>query len=414
MSDSKLAIDGGTPVRAEPMPARALFGEAEKAAAVAVFDEAIAAGGAFGYAGPHEQAYEEAFAETLGGGFAKGVNSGTSAVLAALAALELEPGSEVVVPPISDPGGVMPVAMLNCVPVPADGNGFSFNTGPEQIEAVMTERTKAIVIAHIMGEPADMAGICELAKSRGVPVVEDAAQAHLASVGGKPVGAWGEIAAFSTMSGKHHATGAQGGVVFTKDERLFWEARRFMDRGKPFGIDDSDGNVRLGLNLNSNELSAAIGLVQLKKLPEIVARRQATAEALVAGLTDLQTIRGPQLIEGAVATYWFVRLTIDTSRLTVGKATFGEALVAEGIPVWESYGHLPSQHRWFRERRTYGTSGYPWPDGAAGAGEVVELPNAAASIAESFLIVAHENWTDVEVNDTLAALAKIEAAYLRS
>ena len=414
MSDQTLAIDGGTPVRTEPMPARALFGEAEKAAAMAVFDEAIAAGGAFGYAGPHEQAYEAAFAGTLGGGFAKGVNSGTSAVLTALAALELEPGSEVVVPPISDPGGVMPVAMLNCVPVAADGNGFSFNMGPEQIEAEITERTKAIIVAHIMGEPADMPGICELARQRGVPVIEDAAQAHMAAVGGKPVGTWGDITAFSTMSGKHHATGAQGGVVFTADEELFWRARRFMDRGKPFGTDDSNGNVRLGLNLNSNELSAAIGLVQLRKLPGMIARRRAIAEALFAGLADLQAVRAPRLIDGAVATYWFIRLTADESRLSVDKTTFAEAVAAEGIPVTPSYGHLPSHHAWFKQRRTYGTSGYPWPDGAAGAGATIDLPNAGATIAESFLIVAHENWTDGEVKDTLAALGKVEAAYLKS
>ena len=414
MSDDKLAVNGGAAVRTGPFPARALFGEEEKAAAVALFDEAIAGGQAFGYNGPHEEAYQAAFAESLGGGFAKAVNSGTSAVLAAVAALELEPGAEVIVPPISDPGGVMPVAMMNCVPVPADGDGFSFNAGAEQIAAVMTERTKAIIIAHIMGEPGDMPAIMDLARQRGVPVIEDAAQAHAASVAGRPVGAWGELAAFSTMSGKHHATGAQGGVVFTKDEGLFWKARRFMDRGKPFGTDETS-NVRLGLNLNSNELSAAIGLVQLGKLPGIVARRRAAAEAIFAGLAELQAVSPPRLVDDAVATYWYVRVVVDESKLTVDKTTFAEAVAAEGIPLGVSYGHLPSEHVWFRERRTYGTSGYPWPDGAGGAAAAkIDLPNAAAVIASSFILSVHENWTDAEVRDTLAAMKKVERAYLKA
>ena len=115
-----LAIDGGTPVRTEPMPSRGLFGEKEKQAVMNLFDEAMESGNAFGYNGPHEAAYERAFCEYMGGGFADGVNSGTSAVFVALGALNLKPGTEVIVPPVSDPGGVMPVVMLNCIPVVAD------------------------------------------------------------------------------------------------------------------------------------------------------------------------------------------------------------------------------------------------------------------------------------------------------
>ena len=112
-----LAVNGGEPVRTAPMPPRRLFGEEEKAAAIAVFDEAIASGEAFGYNGPHETGYEADFCEMMGGGYADGVNSGTSALFCALGALDLPPCSEVVVPAISDPGAAMPAALLNCVPV---------------------------------------------------------------------------------------------------------------------------------------------------------------------------------------------------------------------------------------------------------------------------------------------------------
>jgi len=410
--EDRLAINGGPRVREAPFPPRRLFGQAEKDAAIEVFDEAIATGQAFGYGGPREQAYEREFAERLGGGFAKAVNSGTSAVLAALAALELEPGSEVICPPISDPGGVMPVPMLNCVPVPADTDGASFNAGPEQIASVVTERTGAIIVAHIMGEPADMAPIMELARARGLPVIEDCAQAHGATYQGRAVGTWGDLAAFSTMSGKHYASGAQGGVVFTTDEELFWRARRFMDRGKPFGLDEP-GNVRMGLNLNSNELAAAIGLRQLRKLPEIVRRRREIAAAIAEGLRPLRSVSPGKLPAGAEASYWHMRITVDPAGLTVDKDAFANALAAEGIPVTVSYDHVPSKQPWFRRRRTYGDSGCPWtcPLYAGPAEATYELPNCAHAVDANFLISIHENWSDAEIRDTLAALAKVHRAY---
>ena len=113
-----------------------------------------------------------------GGGYADLVNSGTSALYAALGALKLEAAGEVVIPPITDPGGAMPAALLCQVPVVADAAPGSFNAGAEQIAAVLTPHTRAIVVAHIAGEPADMTPILALAEERGIPVIEDCAQSH--------------------------------------------------------------------------------------------------------------------------------------------------------------------------------------------------------------------------------------------
>ena len=412
--EAELAIHGGKPVRQKPFPPRRLFGEEEKAAALEVFDEAIDTGQAFGYGGAREQAYEAEFAESMGGGLAKAVNSGTSAVLASVAALELELGSEVICPPISDPGGVMPVAVMNSVPVPADADGSSFNAGPEQIAAAITERTRAILIAHIMGEPADMAAIMELAHRRGLAVIEDCAQAHGATYRGRKVGTWGDVAVFSTMSGKHYASGAQGGMVFTRNEELFWKARRFMDRGKPFGLDETT-NVTLGLNLNSNELAAAIGRQQLRKLPTIVQRRREVAAGIAKGMKSLKSIQPGRLVALAEPSYWHMRVTVDPAQLRVDKDAFAQAVQAEGIPIMVSYRHVPSDHMWFRLRRTYGRSGCPWtcPHYAGPADRAYELPNCDAAAEANFLISIHENWGSQELRDTVTALAKVEQAYLR-
>jgi dTDP-4-amino-4,6-dideoxygalactose transaminase len=226
------------------MPARGLLGEAERQAAVGLFDAAIASGNAFGYNGPSEQQFERDFVEVMGGGFADAVNSGTNALFCALGALRLDALSEVICPPITDPGGIMPVVLNGCVPVVADADPRSYNTCAEEIEPLVTERTRAIVVAHIAGDAVDMGPVMALAEAHGLYVVEDCAQAHGATYAGRRLGTIGHIAAFSTMYGKHVCTGGQGGVVYTQDERLHWQGRQSADRGKPFGVLPDAGRNR--------------------------------------------------------------------------------------------------------------------------------------------------------------------------
>ena len=316
MPKSQLAIHGGTPIRTKPWPPRALFGEEEKQAVIDLFDQAIASGTAFGYEGPTERAYCEEFAEFLGGGYVDAVNSGTNAVYVALRALNPEPYTEIIVSPITDQGGVMPVPLLNCIPVVADTAPGSFNVGPEQIEAAITPLTSAIVVAHIMGEPADMEGIMAVARRHNIPVVEDCAQAHGAKLNGQYLGTFSEVSAFSTMFGKHHATGSQGGLVFTKDEDLYVKIRQASDRGKPFGLPAGSTNTMATLNFNLGDLGAAIGRVQLKKLPQIVGKRQEVAKAIIAGIEDIAAVSAPEQLPGAEPSYWYLRLRVNEEHLS--------------------------------------------------------------------------------------------------
>ena len=411
----RLAIDGGKPVVSEPMPARGLLSDMEKRAVVRLFEKAIAAGQAIGYNGPEEEAYCREFSEQLGGGYADAVNSGTNAVYVALRALELPPFSEVIVPPITDPGGMMPVPLCNLIPVPADAAPGSFNTGPKQIEARLTPRTSAILIAHIGGEPADMGAVLRLARKRKLPVIEDCAQSHGALYRGKPVGTLGTLGAFSTMFGKHHCTGGQGGVVFTKDEALYWKVRQCADRGKAFGV-DAPGNVLASLNMNLSEIGACIGRVQLKKLPRIVKRRRKVAAAVIEGIAGLQAVRVPKYVNGAEPSYWFLRLWLEADRLTVSKERFCEALAAEiGGGVTNEYRATPSTFPWFLERRVFGAPGLPWTaaEYKGDADAVHDIPNADASIVRSFRITVHEGMRASHGRKIAKALRKVEAAYLK-
>ncbi|MEW6755171.1 MAG: DegT/DnrJ/EryC1/StrS family aminotransferase [Candidatus Latescibacterota bacterium] len=409
-----LAIDGGEKVRQDPFPRRHLFGPQERAAAVELFARAEETGEAIGYNGPEERAYEEEFSAAMGGGYADLVNSGSSALYVALGALQLQTAGEVIVPPITDPGGVMPVALLNQVPVVADADPGTFNAGPDQIESVLTEHTRAIVVAHIAGEPADMDPILEIARGRHIPVIEDCAQAHGALYKGRRVGTLGTIAVVSTMSGKHHATGPQGGVVFTRDPDLYWEAKRFADRGKPFNL-EATSNVRAGLNLNGNDLAAAIGRVQLRKLEGILQRRRRVAGGIHAGLAGLRGVRPGRLLPQVEPSYWFLRFHVDVERLTVDKDAFARAVAAEGIPVMASYRHLPSEAIWFRERRVFPGSDYPWGLPAYRGDRRASFPcvNAVEAAQTHFCLSIHEGFGQREVNDVLAALRKVEEAYRR-
>jgi dTDP-4-amino-4,6-dideoxygalactose transaminase len=409
-----LAIDGGTPVRTAPMPRRTLIGEEEKQAVLALFDREMAQGGGFDrYGGTEVDAYEREFAAHVGTAFATSTSSGTAAIHAALAALRLEPGSEVICAPVTDPGGVMPVVWMQCLPVFADADPDTFNMDPASVAARITDRTRAIVVTHLAGQPADLDPILELARARKIAVIEDCAQAHDALYKGRKVGTLGTIGAFSLMGGKHSTAGGQGGMVATDDEELYWNAKRFADRGKPFNTAERH-SVLLGLNYRMTELEAAIGRVQLGKLPEVVRRRRALARGLGERIADLRAVRMGKVIAGAEPSYWFLLLKVDAEKLRVSKDGFAKAVGAEGVSVMPRYDFLVYEAPWFRNRATFGGSGWPWTliPGADAIAYEGSCPNARAAIETHMVLPCHEFFGEAEIDDVAVALRKVERAYL--
>lgn len=394
-------------------PARGHFGVEEKEAAMRLFDESIAGGHAFGYNGVQEQALCKEFADFLGGGYADGVNSGTTAVHVALAALKPPPFSEVVVSAVTDPGGIMPVVIQNCIPIIADTVPDSYNTGPKQVEAVITEQTSAIIVAHIGGEPMDIEGIMAVAAKYGIPVIEDCSQSHAAKIKGQYVGSFGTISAFSLMFGKHFCCGGQGGIVFTKDPELYKSIRHASDRGKPYGVENANGNLIATLNFNMDELHAAIGRVQLKKLPDIVAKRRAFAELLRAkGLGDFKFINIPELAPEIEHSYWWWRLSFASDELNCSKTDFCKALIAAGLPINPDYrGALPYTFEWFQNRQDK----HPWnnPLYLGNASEEPQTPNAFAVMDKSFNLAICESWGEQEADDIISIIREVEKNFLK-
>ena len=219
------------------------------------------------------------------------------------------------------------------------------------------------------------------------------------------------------MWGKHHSTGGQGGVVFTRDPELYRTIRGAADRGKPFGDTLPAGrNYLASLNFNQDELSAAIGRAQLAKLPAAVERRRAFVRALAEGLADVPSVRVPELPDGAEPSWWFLRLRY---RPMSGwdKERFCAAVAAEGVPVNPTYAALPATYTWFRERQVFGKrSGFPWTaaEYRGDPDRVFPCPNAHAAIAEHLTLPLRESWGAAEAAKIAAAFARVDRAARRS
>lgn len=407
----KLAIEGGPKAVMPDLPGRFSVGLEEKAALDVLFDKAAETGKTPGYSGPEEEAFCQEFAALYGVKHADGVNSGTNSVYVALKALNLPLFSEVVVGCVTDPGGMMPIVAVNCIPVPADTEPDSMNAGAEQIEARITERTSAILVAHIGGEPADMPAIMKVAEKYNLPVVEDNSQSHLATINGKYAGTFGRYGAFSLMFGKLMCVGGQGGAVICNSDEDYWAARRAADRGKPFGLPAGSTNCVASLNCNMDEVHATIGRVQIKKVAGIVARRQAAVAMLrKKGLEELQCVSIPQLRPGFVNTYWFWWLKFEAEKARCTKEEYCAALIAEGVDAMVDYSAgIPPTQTWFQNR----CSEFPWnnPLYKGDAGADYPIPNALRNNRERFRIRILESFGETETDQIAEAFRKVDAFY---
>ncbi|MFH1009213.1 MAG: DegT/DnrJ/EryC1/StrS family aminotransferase, partial [Candidatus Latescibacterota bacterium] len=307
-----------------------------------------------------------------------------------------------------------PILMLNCIPIFADADPETFNVDPKSVEERISDRTKAIIVAHIAGQPCDMDPLVQIARDHNLVLIEDASQSHDAEYKGRKAGTMGDIAVFSLMGGKHITAGGQGGMVITNNEELYWNAKRFADRGKPFGCDETT-NIFLGLNYRMTELDAAIGRVQLTKLPQIVAKRREAVSWIGERISDLKTVRLGKVIEGAVSSYWFLFLHVDESQLTVSKNDFARAVAAEGVPASPAYDNLICDQSWIRNRQAYGKSGCPWSCPFYGKEVVYEgsCPNARKAIDSHMAMAVHECYTEQEADDIAQALRKVEQHCLK-
>lgn len=245
--------------------------------------------------GPEVAAFEEDFSAIVGGRRCVAVNSGTSALHIGMVALGIGPGDEVIVPSFTFAATGNSVALTGATPVFVDIEADSFCIDPVAVEAAITERTAAIMPVHLYGHPAAMDRLRPVAERHGLALIEDAAQAHAASLHGVPVGAAGTVAAFSFYPTKNMTSG-EGGMIVTDDPDIERAARLLRNQG----MERRYENEVVGFNVRMTDLHAAIGRVQLAKLPGWTAQRQANAAYLDAKLSGVIV---PPVANGAVHVY---------------------------------------------------------------------------------------------------------------
>lgn len=411
MSAEKLAIDGGTPVRTDPFPGREPFG-LEDAAQVL---EALQNQTLFFPSGKKVYEFERSFGELYGVEHVTTSTSGTSAIHVAVGALNLEPGDEVITTSISDMGTVAPIIQCNCIPVFADIELGTFNLDPDDIERKISDRTRAIIVVHCWGQPANMDRMMDIAKKQDLYIVEDCSQAHYTRYKGKLVGTIGHIGAMSCQDSKHLQCG-DGGITITNDADLGKRAALFVDKGCDWS-EDRKYRLRyafIGPCYRMTELQGAILVSQLKRLPWIVEQRQKSGDRLVEMLQGIANVYPPERTEGAEHSYWNFPLRVDEEAMGIEPGAFGNALTAEGIPTGKWLGKPLYMFEALKDKIAFGTSKYPWAFTERGLAMEYEeglCPNAELAAKQLQTVPVNERTTEKDIEDIATAVQKVAEHY---
>lgn len=341
--------------------------------------------------GKHTPALEKAFAATYGVPYSRALASGTAAVHVAVAAVDPQPGDEIISTTITDFGAISPILFQGAIPVFADVDPVSLNVTPESIKARITPHTKAVIVTHLFGTAADMEGILKVTEPLGIPVIEDAAQALLAHQNGKLLGTMGIAGCFSFQQGKHMTTG-EGGLVISKDKKV--HDRMFLFTNKAWGYNDpGPDHWFLALNYRITELQSAVARAQFEKLPGIVERRQKAAEHFTRLIEGMPGVTLPKILPGCDHTYWRYTVSIDPEIVPGGAYALGDWLNKNGVGANAGYVGKPAyQLRIFQKKLTFGTSGWPWG-----------CPELDATSSPQ----AKGEWDDADFPGTLEGLARV-------
>jgi len=369
---AQLAIRGGQPVRDTLLPyGRQQIDDDDIAAVVEVLRSDWLT------TGPKVGEFERAFADFVGAKEAVAVSNGTAALHAAMHALGVGKGDEVIVTPMTFAASANAVLYVGATPVFADVNPETLLIDPAQVEAKITPSTKAIVAVDYAGQPCDYAALWAIADKHGLSIVDDACHAIGGSDRGRSVGTLATLNTFSLHPVKHMTTG-EGGVITTDDSEMAQKMRVFRNHGIT-----SDHRqraeaggffyemVELGYNYRITDFQCALGISQLRKLPDSVARRREIASMYDAAFADIDYVYPLAVRPEAVHAYHLYMVQFDTAALGMGRAEIFKALRAENIGVNVHY--IPVHlHPYYRQH--LGTSPGLCPIAEAAYERLVTLP----------------------------------------
>jgi len=394
MTEKKLVQQTPVPLPSDQDPSGRTLGSEE----LALLTQAIKSAMLFSPKGRFVKELEARYAEAVGARQAFACSSGTAAVHVAVAAIDPEPGDEIITTPITDMGALTPILYQCAIPVFADVDPVTCNVTAETIAARLSPKTKAIVVTHLFGNPCNMTDIMKLANARSIPVIEDAAQAFGAQHRGRKVGTIGAIGCFSLQQGKHITTG-EGGLVVSDDPALARRAFLYINKAWGYG-DKNPDHYFLALNYRMSELQGAVAAAQLPKLPEVVRRRVRTATDLTRMLKGVPGIITPPVADGDLHTYWKYCLRVDPDVVEGGSPGLGRELKELGIPSAPRYIQKPAfECEIFQKQRTFGNSRFPFTLARPEAVNYdrTRFPGVYSGLERILVLPWNENYTDEHV-----------------
>lgn len=328
-----LALFGGEKTAREPFPPWPQFSEKTFTEVL----EPLRSGRVSYWSGERGRQFESRWAQWAGARHAVCCASGTAALHASLAALEMAPGDEVILPSLTFASTALAVVHAGGEPVFCD-TAEDGTIDPRRIDALIASRTRAIVAVHLYGSVCAMDRIMEIARGRGLRVVEDCAQCVGGELKGRKAGTFGDAGCFSFSQGKHVCTGGEGGMIVSDDEALIRACRSLCDYGREMDSHQTPeacaAHVRLGFNFRMTELQAVIGLGELERLDSWnLPRRRGYAKIYDHAFSQLSGVKSVPLNSAERRNaYWKYPLQLDLSRLACGAEEFRRALAAEGVP----------------------------------------------------------------------------------
>ncbi|MBI4533560.1 MAG: DegT/DnrJ/EryC1/StrS family aminotransferase [Candidatus Melainabacteria bacterium] len=413
---AKLALLGGKPVLEMALASYNPMGQEELDAVTKVMRSGKLSGfvGAWGddFDGGHTvKQFEQDWSKKFAVEHCVSVNSATSGLFAAVAAAGVGPGDEVIVPPYTMSATVMAPLVYGGIPVFADIEPDTFCLDPASVVQNITSKTKAIIVVNLFGHPAKLHELRAIADGQGIVLIEDNAQGPLASEEGKLAGTIGHIGVFSLNFHKHFHTG-EGGMCVTDDSKFALKLKAVRNHGEnivePLNIDDLTNMI--GFNYRMTELCAGIGIEQLKKIDQLVSRREQIAQKLTQGIQGMSGLTPPQVRPGCRHVYYVWALRIDRNRIGVSRETFCQALRAEGVPAVPHYVKPLYWLPVFQKRIAIGSHGFPFSVSsrkyARGMCPVVEQMHLKELM---YLGICSYELSDPDVAAVLAAFNKVYA-----
>jgi perosamine synthetase len=335
-TDDKLAVLGGSPVRRAPFPSWPVVGEAEEKTLM----DALKSKRWGRHGGSYVEKFERVWAERLGAPHCLATSSGTSALVAALSALEVGPGDEVILSPYTFVATLNVVLLQHALPVFVDTDRETFQLDAKKVEAAITKRTRCVLPVHLGGAAANLDVILEAAKRRGVPVIEDACQSHLAEWRGRKVGTLGDLGCFSLQASKNLNSG-EGGAVMSASEKLIEACRSFHNQGRA-AAGSAMTYARNGDNRRMTEFQGAILLAQLTRLEEQARTREQSAAYLTKLLGEIPGLSPAKMYDGCTRNaYHLYMFRYDAAHFSgLAREKFLRAMQAEGVPCSGGYSPL--------------------------------------------------------------------------